>query len=124
MAGTYFLKGTAYFRKELIASTTYQFEIVPTDLVTKQPIPIDDWAIYPNPVRDFLNIKVPTNTTYEQIQLVTLTGQIIPLTEQAIFKTDLLISLNLRLLNLSSGIYFLKMQNQEGMWRVFRVIKQ
>lgn len=124
VAGTYFLKGTAYFRKELIASTTYQFEIVPTDPITKQPIPIDDWAIFPNPARDFLNIKIPTNANYEQMQLVTLTGQVIPLTEQAIFKTDLLISLNLRLLNLSSGIYFLKMQNQEGIWRVFRVIKQ
>jgi hypothetical protein len=124
VAGTYFLKGTAYFKKELIASTTYKFEIVPIDPATKQPVPIDDWAVYPNPVGDFLNIKLPAATDYRQLQLVTLTGQTIPLSERVIFKTDLLLSLNLRLLNLSPGIYFLKLQKEDGTWRVFKVVKQ
>lgn len=124
VAGTYFLKGTAYFRKELIASTTYKFEIIPTDPTTKKPVPIDDWAVYPNPVGDFLNVKLPAATVYPQIQLVTLTGQTIPLSERVIFKTDLLLSLNLRLLNLNPGIYFLKLQKEDGTWRVFKVVKQ
>jgi len=124
VAGTYFLKGTAYFKKELIASTTYTFEIVPTDPITKQRIPIDDWAVYPNPAGDFLNLKLPANTVYNQLQLVTLSGQTVPLSDRIIFRTDSFISLNLRLLNLNPGIYFLKLQNEDGTWRVFKVVKQ
>ncbi|MFN8345136.1 MAG: beta-galactosidase [Spirosomataceae bacterium] len=124
VAGTYYLRGTAYFKQELIASTTYRFEIIPTDPVTKQPVPIDDWSVYPNPVGHFLTLKLPGKATYRRLELISATGQTISLNERVIFKTDGLLSLNLGQLNLPPGLYFLKWQNEDGTWRVFKVVKQ
>jgi hypothetical protein len=124
VAGKYSLKGTAYFRKELIATTTYSFEILPTDPVSKTPITLADWTVYPNPARDFLQITLPANISSPQIQLVSLLGVGMPIAESAIFKSVRHISLNLQQLSLSSGIYFLKLQNEDGTWRVFKVVKQ
>lgn len=124
VVGRYFLKGTAYFRKELISSTTYQFEIVPTDPLTKQRLPIDDWAVYPNPCRDFVNIKMPQNILLKRYELATLVGQSMAIPDSYVFQTGQYVSLNLGQLNLHSGIYFLKIQNEDTSWRVFKIVKQ
>ncbi|MEZ4902836.1 MAG: T9SS type A sorting domain-containing protein [Spirosomataceae bacterium] len=123
-AGYYFLKGTAYLRKELIASTNYQFEIVPSDAITKQRIPIDDWAVYPNPCRDFVNIKLPYNMPLKQYELATLVGQKVIIPDKLVFQTGTFVSLNLGQLNIQAGIYLLKIQNEDTSWRVFKIVKQ
>jgi len=123
VAGTYQLKGTAYFRKELIASTLYSFQIIPTDPVTKQPITITDWTLYPNPFDGFLNIKTPTKTTINVLEISTLFGQRKPISQEFIFSNNDLISINLQPFSLASGLYFLRIQNEDGSWRVFKVIK-
>lgn len=123
-AGTYFLKGTAYFRKELIASTVYTFEIVPVDPVTNQPVSVEDWAVYPNPAREIVNLKLPFNTGYTQLELISFSGQTVAVPKKAIFEGGTIVSVNLGQLEIPSGVYFLKLQEQEGNWRVFKVVKQ
>ena len=124
IAGKYILKGTAYFKKDLIASTIYEFEILPTDPTTRLPTEIDDWSVYPNPALDFINIKLPVGNTSPPIRLVSLLGAEIGVPERAIFRTEGLISLNLRQLKLVPGMYLLKLQTEDATWRTFKVIKQ
>lgn len=122
VAGTYFLRGKAYFRKQLIASTEYRFEIVPTDPVTKQPTAVEDWTIFPNPATDFLHLKHPAGKP-TSLRFVTLLGQEISVPEETIFRSGSQISFNLRQLRLASGVYWLKLQQEDATWKVFRVVK-
>ena len=126
VAGKYQLKGTAYFRQQLVASTVYTFSIVPTDPLTKQPRAVEDWAVYPNPFDEFLNVKLPAQFTKQnwQLELTNLSGQPLPLPSRFATLTDSLLSLNLSQSGLSGGLYLMKISNQAGDYKVFKIIKR
>ncbi|MFN4146463.1 MAG: putative Ig domain-containing protein [Runella sp.] len=124
VVGTYFLKGKAYFRKDMIASVTYRFDIVNIDPQTLQPIPLDEWALYPNPTQDFINLQLPKDFQPHHIELIYTTGQSIAIPMATTFRVGELLTVNLRPLGLVTGIYFLKISNEEGSSRVFRMVKQ
>lgn len=124
VVGSYQLKGNAYFQKELISSITYRFQIIATDPVTKQPIPLADWALYPNPCNQFVNVKLPDNVTVQKIQLVNTAGQTLPVMLNATSMTNQLLSVNLTDLALPPGFYFLQLQKDDSSWEVFKLLKQ
>lgn len=124
VVGSYQLKGNAYFQKELISSITYRFQIIATDPVTKQPIPMADWALYPNPCNQFVNVKLPDKVTIQKIQLVSTGGQTLPVMLNATSISNQLLSVNLTDLALLPGLYFLKLQKDDSSWEVFKLLKQ
>ena len=126
VAGKYQLKGTAYFRQQLVASTIYTFSILPTDPLTKQPRTLEDWAVYPNPFDEFLNVKLPAQFAKQnwQLELTNLSGQLLPLPSRFATLTDSLLSLNLSQSGLAGGLYLMKISNKEGDYKVFKIIKR
>ncbi|AEI51533.1 putative Ig domain-containing protein [Runella slithyformis] len=124
VVGSYQLKGNAYFQKELISSITYRFQLIATDPVTKLPISLTDWTLYPNPCNEFLNIKLPDKVAVQKIQLVNTEGQTLPVLLNAASVTNQLLSINLRELALPPGLYFLKLQKGDFFWEVFKFLKQ
>ncbi|AYQ31661.1 putative Ig domain-containing protein [Runella sp. SP2] len=121
-AGKYFLRGKAYFRKQLIASTEYELDFLPSDPVSKQPISVEDWSVFPNPATDFVHLKHPSGKLSSP-RFVTLLGQEITVPEETMYRSGTQISFNLRQLRLGAGIYFLKLQLEDATWKVFRVVK-
>lgn len=126
VVGTYQLKGTAYFRQQLVASTTYLFRIVPTDATTKQPRELEDWAVYPNPFNEFINVKLPNNAPAQgwRLELTTLNGQTVPLPVRSTIVLNKLLTLNTNSLGMASGTYLLKLTNETGEVKSFKVVKQ
>ena len=124
VVGTYQLKGTAYFQEELISSATYRFQILATDPITKLPVPTADWAVYPNPCQQFLNIKLPANTSIQNIQVVNASGQTRAVLPTAVSVIDQLLSINFTDMALPTGVYFLKLQQDNAPWQTFKIIKQ
>lgn len=124
VVGSYQLKGNAYFQKQLISSITYRFQIMNTDPITKQPIPLADWALYPNPCNQFLNLKLPDNVTVQKIQVVNAVGQTLPVVLTDTFMINQLLSVNLTDLALPPGLYFLKLQKEDSSWEAVKFLKQ
>lgn len=124
VVGTYQVKGNAYFQKELISSATFRFQIIATDPLTKLPIPLADWALFPNPCYQFLNVKLPDNVSIQKIQLVNVLGQTQPILDNATSIANQLLSINLTDFKLPAGVYFLKLQKEDSSWQAFKLIKQ
>lgn len=127
VAGSYELKGKAYFRKQLVASTVYPFEIVPTISTTKQPIVIEDWAAYPNPFDDFLTIKLPDNAPPQgwRLEITTLTGQQMPVPSRSVTILNKSLSVNVGTLGVAPGTYVLKLIHPiTSDTKTFKVVKR
>jgi hypothetical protein len=80
-----------------------------------------DFYVYPNPVKDLLNIKITSNTGYSSNYNYTISnsgGQIIQ-TETIFTEKDLFINTA----SWSSGVYFISL-TKEGMEKTLRFIKE
>jgi Beta-galactosidase/Secretion system C-terminal sorting domain/Putative Ig domain len=125
MAGTYQLKGRAYFQTQLISSQTIQFKIADFDPITGKPITLPDWKAYPNPFDGNINIKLPNGlaTNQLQFQLLTLTGQKIVVSPQTITFLDQTASIDLAVSSLNSGVYLLEVMDDGKLLKTLKIIK-
>ncbi len=68
-----------------------------------------NFAIYPNPVKDILNIDSKNGATIESIQVVDVNGRIV---NQTLLSGAESIQINVS--NLNAGVYFVKVQSESG----------
>lgn len=71
--------------------------------------------VYPNPVKDILNIEVPSNEKIQNIEILSITGQ-------KLLQSGAVKSLNLN--QLSKGIYILKVATEGGQILTQKIIKR
>ncbi|PKF76119.1 T9SS type A sorting domain-containing protein [Chryseobacterium sp. PMSZPI] len=121
---TYVLDGDARFVNSTtieVYLTTYSLGILKdvinfSSLGTSEPgITKDDISIYPNPVQDFVNIKLGKNVSKFNISIYNTAGQLLLQTEN---KTSLDIS------RLSKGVYFLKIDQDKTSTIIKKIIKK
>jgi hypothetical protein len=125
MAGTYQLKGKAYFQTQLISTQTIQFKIADFDSATGKAIAIAEWVVYPNPAEGAINIKLPNGlaTNQLQFQLLTLTGQKIVVSPQSVVFLDQTASIDLVVAGISSGQYLLEVRDNGLLLKTLKIIK-
>ncbi|MCU0339041.1 MAG: putative Ig domain-containing protein [Spirosomaceae bacterium] len=121
--GSYLLKANAYFRKELIASVTYPFSITPTDPTTQQPVEISDWSVFPNPTREFVSIKLPTQVQFKNAVITSTNGQWLSTITTPAALTNQFLTLDLRNISPNGGLYMLKINSEDGLEKTVKVIK-
>lgn len=84
------------------------------DLLGTEKQELDKISIYPNPAKDFIHLELPTELIIHHISLIDVSGKEI---------TVETINNSLNISNLASGIYFLKIKTQKGMWNKRVVIQ-
>ncbi len=125
MAGTYQLKGRAYFQTQLISSQTIQFKIASFDPITGKLITLPEWTAYPNPFEENINIVLPNGlaTSQLQFQLLTLTGQKIAVLPQTITFLDQTASIDMAVGSLNNGVYLLEVMDEGKLLKTWKIIK-
>ena len=123
LMGSYSLKTSVYQNKELVTENLLAFKITNIDPVTKKPILIDDWVAYPNPTENYYIVKIPNNedTSKLRFSIVTMSGQIITIPEKMISISDNTAYISLKLLQIPSGSYLLKIENDSGILKVKKI---
>jgi hypothetical protein len=123
--GRYTLSVTAAKEDSAIVTQSIQFSISYGDSVniTKN---IEEWAFYPNPTENIINIKLPENQTGEAFtyEIITVGGKRIPLPPGLISVADNLAYIDLSEIGLSSGIYFIRILDNGGLLKQFRIFKK
>jgi hypothetical protein len=123
--GRYTLTVTAAKEDSAIVTNSIQFSISYGDMVniTKN---MADWSFYPNPVESVINIKLPEQQPGDSLQytLITASGIRIPIPESVITTSDNLSNIDLFKLGVSSGIYFVRVENNGSFLRQFRIFKR
>ena len=107
---------------EYVITTTGEFEYVALDAMSWEkiiPLKVDEFdanafKLYPNPVKDILNLSYSKDIT--SVQVFNITGQ--TLLEQSINET----SGQINMANLSSGAYFVEVKSSDS-YKTFKVIK-
>ncbi|WP_084165749.1 putative Ig domain-containing protein [Dyadobacter crusticola] len=124
-AGRYTLTVTAAKEDSAIVTQTIQFGISAGDSVniTKN---IAEWAFYPNPTENIINIKLPEIQSIEgmEYEIVTVGGKRIPLPPGLVTVADNLAYIDLSDAGLSSGIYFVRILSNGELLKQFRIFKQ
>lgn len=123
--GRYTLTVTAFKEDSAVVTNSIEFGISAGDKsdITKD---MENWAFYPNPVESIINIKLPEykpedNLTWE---IVTVAGKRIPLVSSQIKISDSLANVDLDAIGLSSGIYFIRVENNGEFLKQFRIFKK
>ncbi|MCE6988924.1 putative Ig domain-containing protein [Dyadobacter sp. CY323] len=123
--GNYTLTVTAAKEDSAIVTNSIQFSISYSGAVniTKG---MEDWVFYPNPVEEILNVRLPEVQTGEVIsyEIVNAAGRKIPLPENYVTVSDNLANIDLTGLGLSSGIYFVRIEDDGALLKQFRIFKK
>jgi hypothetical protein len=123
--GRYTLTVTATNKDASVVSNTMQFGISYGDSIniTRD---IQEWNYYPNPVETVLNIKLPEELPEADLRyhLINVSGQRFPIPSTYVNHTDNLANINLTAMQISSGIYFLQIENNGELLKQFRIFKK
>ncbi len=85
----------------------------------------DAWLVYPNPVREEINLTLPSSTpTPYRFSLSSTTGNQWELQDNTINTVQRKAVLNVKTLQLPTGLYFLRVDNGNGVLKVIKVLKQ
>lgn len=79
-------------------------------VATNEILTNDDWVIYPNPATNMLNYEINKKTYSPQLSILNLTGDIV------INKNNVLENGSIDISFLPSGVYFIKIQHQQGVF--------
>ncbi|NIJ51186.1 putative Ig domain-containing protein [Dyadobacter arcticus] len=123
--GNYTLTVTAAKQDSAVVTNSIQFSISYSGSIniTQE---MEDWAFYPNPVEEILNIKLPEVQQGDSLsyEIVTASGKRIALPETYVVAADNLANIDLSSLGLSSGIYFIRLKNNGALLKQFRIFKK
>ncbi|HEV7349099.1 putative Ig domain-containing protein [Telluribacter sp.] len=123
--GRYTLTATAFHQDSLVLTTTLPFSIAAGDSLNIARS-LTDWQAYPNPFERVFNIKLPEGTAASQYSftLVTVSGQRIPVSSQKVTVYDGIAQLDLSDFTLSPGVYFIRLEENGELVKLFRVVKR
>lgn len=123
--GRYTLTVTATNKDASVVSNTMQFGISYGDSlnITKD---IPEWNFYPNPVETVINIKLPQELTETDLRyyIINTLGQKTEISSGFVNHTDHLANIDLRGMQISSGIYFIQIENNGEFLKQFRIFKK
>lgn len=123
--GRYTLTVTAFKADSAVVTNSIEFGISAGDKVniTKN---MEDWAFYPNPVESIINIKLPEYEPGDSLtwQIINAAGKRIPVAGSMVAVSDELASLDLDAIGLSSGIYFIRIENNGEFLKQFKIFKK
>ena len=119
IAGSYTLTAAAFNDSVQVSASTIHFKV-------QTSRPLSDWEAYPNPFGEVCNVKLPdtADLTSLTFSLVSLTGQVLPLSEKQILIIDKVAYLNLTSSQLSAGTYFLRIFQNAALQKVVKIVKQ
>jgi len=81
-------------------------------VTTKELAEVTDFSIFPNPVNELLFAKIELEKTMDfQVQIIAPNGQILKEENRTFGKNDFI---EMDISNFPSGIYFLKLKNENG----------
>ncbi len=113
--GTYFLKLTSLTPTSSNYQSPYNFTVTST-LSIPEPV-AQDVMVYPNPVKDFLNLE---NISFKTLTITALSGQQLKVLESDGVQTTHTIDMS----TFEQGIYLLNFENEGQQWQTFKVIKE
>jgi hypothetical protein len=123
--GRYTLTVTATNKDASVVSNTMQFGISYGDSlnITKG---IEGWQFYPNPVETVFNIKLPEGLPEDDLRyfVINTLGKKTEIPLGYINVSDHLVNIDLRSMQLPSGIYFIHLESNEGLLKQFRIFKK
>ncbi|TLU97973.1 putative Ig domain-containing protein [Dyadobacter luticola] len=123
--GNYTLTVTASKEDSAIVTNSIQFSISYKGSVniTKD---MQDWAFYPNPVEEILNVKLPESQPADSLsyEIFTASGKRIPLATSYVVASDNLANIDLTGLGLPSGIYFVRVESNGEFLKQFKIFKK
>ncbi|MFD1142350.1 putative Ig domain-containing protein [Larkinella insperata] len=88
------------------------------------------WQVYPNPVREVINLTLPVSLPAQseampyQFSLTSTAGGQWELQGNTVENNRRQVALDVKTLQLPTGLYFLRIQNEEGVLKVIKVLKQ
>lgn len=83
--------------------------------------PINELEVYPNPVRNKLNITIPDNCEFSDLKIISASGRLIHRRQLAPVRASSLV-IDMENLGLSDGIYYIKLEGEDHTW-ISRIIK-
>lgn len=123
--GRYTLTVTASKQDSAIISNSIQFSISYGDSVniTRD---MEEWAFYPNPLEDILNIKLPVQQTATEIEysLITVSGKRMQIPKSYVTVADDLANIDLTSLRVPAGIYFIRLEDKGALLKQFKIFKK
>lgn len=123
--GRYTLTVTAKNKDASIISNTMQFGISNGDslYITRG---IADWNFFPNPVETVFNIKLPEELPLTDLSyyLINSMGKKMVIPAGFTNIADHLVNIDLRSMQLPSGIYFIQMESEGTLLKQFRMFKK
>ncbi len=123
--GRYTLTVTAFKEDSAVVTNSIEFGISDGDKanIAKN---MDDWAFYPNPAESIVNIKLPAFQPGDSLsyEIVSVSGKRIPITNSVVKVSDDLAHFDLDEIGLSSGIYFIRVENNGTFLKQFKILKK
>jgi hypothetical protein len=123
--GRYTLTVTATNKDASIISNTMQFGISYGDSlhITRG---IEEWNFYPNPVESVFNIKLPEAMPETDIRyfITSVAGKKSEIPLGYVNLSDHLVNIDLRSMQLASGIYFIHLESNGALLKQFRIFKK
>jgi hypothetical protein len=121
--GRYTLSATAYKKDSLVLTTTIRFGIATGDS-TNLSRDLPDLQVYPNPFDQVVNIKLPASSADYTFSLVTISGQRLPVSNRKVSVNDQIAHIDLSDFSLAAGIYFIRLEENGELVRLFRIFKR
>ncbi len=123
--GRYTLTVKATEKDSSIVTNSIQFSISYGDSLNISKN-IEDWSFYPNPTENVINIKLPSDRSTQLIQysLVNMAGQKIKIPSLAISSSDYLTNINLEAIHIPSGLYFIRVESEDGFLKLYKIFKK
>lgn len=123
--GGYTLTAQAFKGDSLVLINTLQFSIAPGDS-TKPEMKLDDWLGYPNPFEHIFNIQLPVNQSSGpyQFSLINSAGQHISVPAKWVTLYNSIAQIDFSSLPVPAGMYFVRVESDGELIRLFRVVKQ
>ncbi len=123
--GSYTLYASAYKERELVLTNTINFTITAGDS-TQPNLLLDDWLGYPNPFESIYNIKLPEKPAPApySFTLINSAGQSLPIPARWVVVKNNIAQIDLAGLGVSPGVYFVRVESDGELLRLFRVMKR
>lgn len=123
--GRYTLTVTAFKEDSAVVTNSIEFGIS-TGAKGEIARDMEDWAFYPNPAESIVNIKMPEYQPGDNLswEIITVAGKRIPLPNGLIQISDDIANVDLDAIGLSSGIYFIRVENNGEFLKQFKIFKK